>query len=34
MTMLDYALDYAKRGWAVFPLVEKDKIPLTIFVRL
>lgn len=29
MTMLDYALDYAKRGWAVFPLVEKDKIPLT-----
>lgn len=23
----DAALDYAKRGWAVFPLVERDKIP-------
>ena len=29
MEMIDYALEYAKRGWAVFPLLEKDKIPLT-----
>lgn len=28
-TFLDYALLYAKRGWAVFPLKPKDKKPLT-----
>lgn len=27
MAMVDEALAYAKRGWAVFPLVERDKIP-------
>ena len=29
MQMIDYALDYAHRGWAVFPLKERDKSPLT-----
>ncbi len=27
-TMLDYALAYARRGWKVFPLAVKDKVPL------
>lgn len=27
MAMVDEALAYARRGWAVFPLVERDKIP-------
>jgi len=26
--MLDYALAYARRGWKVFPLAVKDKVPL------
>ena len=27
--MIDYALEYAKRGWYIFPLRPKDKRPLT-----
>ena len=27
-TMLDYALGYARRGWEVFPLAVRDKVPL------
>ncbi len=27
-SMLDYALGYARRGWKVFPLAVRDKIPL------
>lgn len=29
MQMVDYALNYAQRGWAVFPLKERDKSPIT-----
>ena len=25
---VDYALAYASRGWAVFPLVPRDKVPM------
>ena len=27
--MMDYALMYAARGWAVFPCKPKDKVPAT-----
>jgi hypothetical protein len=28
LTPVDYALAYASRGWAVFPLVPRDKVPM------